>query len=102
MLNMTVHLLTHSVTQRMLNMIWVTAILLASFLASASSQFDCPLVDSFCDPEDAQYDLGELTGNNLLPTATAADAAEECYTLCNAQSDQASDPKCEDFTVLKI
>jgi len=80
----------------------VTAILLASFLASASSQFDCPLVDSFCDPEDAQYDLGELTGDNLLPTATATDASEECYNLCNAESGPAADPKCEDFTVLKI
>ena len=82
----------------------VTAILLASFLASVSSQWtiDCPLVGLFCDPEDAQYDLGELNGDNLLPSATAADAAEECYSLCNAQSDPAADPRCEYFTELKI
>jgi len=59
-------------------------------------------VDSFCDPEDAQYDLGALTGDNLLPTATAADAAEECYTLCNAESAVDADPRCEDFTVMKV
>merc|ERR1719435_229956 len=82
----------------------VTAIILASLLASVSSQWlnGCPLVDSFCDPEDAQYDLGTLTGDNLLPTATAADAAEECYNLCNAESAVDSVPRCEDFTVMKV
>ena len=82
----------------------VTAILLASFLASVSSQWTiyCPLVGLFCDPEDAQYDLGELNGDNLLPSATAADAPEECYSLCNAQSDPAADPRWEYFTELKI
>jgi len=77
----------------------VTAILLASFLASASAQWtpECALQDAFCDPEDAQFDEVALSDPSIdLPTA-----AGECYDLCFAQKDELVSP-CMDFTVIKL
>jgi len=76
----------------------VAAIILASLLAfvSAQSQWspECALENAFCDPQDAQWDAGQLSD----PGLTLDSAAEECYALCNAQKEDPTSP-CKDFTV---
>ena len=81
----------------------VKACLLSCLLSLATAiPFECPYVDQYCNLDGIKSDDFPLAE----PVADLADAAEKCYTACNAQKDADANADatnaCKAFTVMSI